>query len=247
MSHLISCICLFISLSSLNLSAAELSSDQDKLSYTLGINIGEQFRNQIITVNTALFTKGLEDGLNNHPPQLSPKEIQEVMTKFQSEQLVKNQQQSQKLGEKNLNEGKTFLEKNKTQADVISLPSGLQYKIMKAGTGPTPTVTDTVSVHYKGTLINGTEFDSSYTRGTPATFPVNGVIPGWVEALKLMKQGSKWILYIPSHLAYGEQGAGRLIGPNATLIFEVELLSIKNNKNDDGRVLEEMLDETDEG
>jgi len=133
-------------------------------------------------------------------------------------------------GEKNKREGEIFLEANKKKEGVQTLPSGLQYKVLKAGAGKKPTTTDTVTVHYRGTLIDGKEFDSSYQRGKPATFPVNGVIPGWTEALALMEEGAKWELFIPSNLAYGERGAGREIGPNATLIFEVELISIEQKK-----------------
>jgi len=133
-------------------------------------------------------------------------------------------------GEKNKKEGEIFLEANKKKEGVQTLPSGLQYKVLKAGAGKKPTATDTVTVHYRGTLIDGKEFDSSYQRGKPVTFPVNGVIPGWTEALPLMEEGAKWELFIPSNLAYGERGAGRDIGPNATLIFEVELISIEEKK-----------------
>ena len=133
-------------------------------------------------------------------------------------------------GEKNKKEGEIFLETNKKKEGVQTLPSGLQYKVLKAGAGKKPTATDTVTVHYRGTLIDGKEFDSSYRRGKPATFPVNGVIPGWTEALQLMEEGAKWELFIPSNLAYGERSAGGDIGPNATLIFEVELISIEQKK-----------------
>jgi len=133
----------------------------------------------------------------------------------------------QQLADKNQKEGEVFLAENKKKKGVITLPSGLQYQVIKEGTGKIPKATDTVTTHYRGTLIDGTEFDSSYKRGEPASFPVNGVIKGWTEALQLMKVGSKWQLFIPSNLAYGPQGAGQAIGPNATLIFEIELLSIK--------------------
>jgi FKBP-type peptidyl-prolyl cis-trans isomerase FklB len=134
---------------------------------------------------------------------------------------------AQQLADKNQKEGEVFLAENKKKKGVVTLPSGLQYHVITAGTGKIPKATDTVTTHYRGTLIDGTEFDSSYKRGEPASFPVNGVIKGWTEALQLMKVGSKWQLFIPSNLAYGPQGAGQVIGPSATLIFEIELLSIK--------------------
>jgi FKBP-type peptidyl-prolyl cis-trans isomerase FklB len=145
------------------------------------------------------------------------------MAAFQKEMIAK-------LGEKNKAEGEAFLAENKKKEGVKTLPSGLQYKVIKAGTGKKPKVTDTVTTHYRGTLMNGTEFDSSYRRGQPVSFQVNGVIPGWTEALQLMEEGAKWQLFIPSNLAYGERGAGRDIGPNATLVFEIELLSIEEKK-----------------
>ena len=140
--------------------------------------------------------------------------------------MKKREEEQKKLAEKNAKEGEAFFAENKKKEGIVTLPSGLQYKVIKEGDGPTPKATDTVSVNYKGTFIDGTEFDSSYKRNQPATFKVKGVIPGWVEALQLMKVGSKWQIFIPASLAYGDKGAGNVIGPNATLIFEVELLSI---------------------
>jgi FKBP-type peptidyl-prolyl cis-trans isomerase FklB len=144
--------------------------------------------------------------------------------------VAKQQEMVKKLGEKNKVEGEAFLAENKKKEGVITLPSGLQYKVIKAGTGKKPKATDTVTVHYQGTLTDGKEFDSSYRRGQPVTFPVNGVIPGWTEALQLMEEGAKWQVFIPSSLAYGDRGAGRDIGPHATLIFEIELVSIQEQK-----------------
>jgi FKBP-type peptidyl-prolyl cis-trans isomerase FklB len=141
--------------------------------------------------------------------------------------MAKKAEEMQKLSEKNKADGEKFLAENAKKEGVKVLPSGLQYKVITPGTGKSPKATDTVTTHYKGMLIDGTEFDSSYKRGEPATFPVSGVIPGWTEALQLMKEGAKWQLFLPSNLAYGERGAGRDIGPNATLIFEVELISVK--------------------
>jgi FKBP-type peptidyl-prolyl cis-trans isomerase FklB len=158
---------------------------------------------------------------------MTEQEIKETVTALQKDLQVKQQEQVKVLAEKNKKEGEAFLAGNKKKQGVITMPSGLQYKIMTDGKGKSPKATDMVTVNYKGTLIDGTEFDSSYKRGQPATFNVNGVIPGWTEALQLMKEGSKWQLFVPSNLAYGERGAGGPIGPNAVLIFEVELISIK--------------------
>ncbi|MBU2636230.1 MAG: FKBP-type peptidyl-prolyl cis-trans isomerase, partial [Bacteroidetes bacterium] len=151
---------------------------------------------------------------------------QAVMMELQKQLMARHEEKINAEKDKNKIEGEAFLAENKKDKDVITLPSGLQYKIITAGTGPKPKSTETVAVHYSGTLIDGTEFDSSFKRGEPATFPVTGVIKGWVEALQLMPVGSKWKLFIPTDLAYGERGAGGVIGPNATLIFEIELLSI---------------------
>jgi FKBP-type peptidyl-prolyl cis-trans isomerase FklB len=149
------------------------------------------------------------------------------MMAFQQEMMANQSKKAGELAEKNQKEGEAFLAANKKKDSVITLPSGLQYKVIAEGTGKMPTLNDTVTTNYRGTLIDGTEFDNSYKRGEPATFPVSGVIPGWTEALQHMKVGAKWQLFVPSNLGYGERGAGETIGPNATLIFEVELLSIK--------------------
>jgi FKBP-type peptidyl-prolyl cis-trans isomerase FklB len=149
------------------------------------------------------------------------------MGAFQKEMMAKMTENSKKAGEKNKKEGEVFLAENKKKPGIITLPSGMQYKIMREGTGKSPKSTDTVTTHYRGTTLDGKEFDSSYKRNEPASFPLNRVIAGWTEALQLMKVGSKWQLFIPSNLAYGENGAGQDIGPDATLIFEVELLAVK--------------------
>jgi len=161
---------------------------------------------------------------------LTEQEIQETMAAFQKEAMAKQAELAKKLGEKNKREGEAFLVKNKEKEGVKTLPSGLQYVVIKAGTGKKPNINDSVTTHYRGTLIDGTEFDSSYRRGQPVTFPVSGVIAGWTEALQLMEEGAKWQLFIPPNLAYGEQGKGGVIGPNATLIFEIELISIQEKK-----------------
>jgi len=157
---------------------------------------------------------------------MTEQEIQETLKTFQQEMAAKQAEKTKQLAEINKKEGEAFLAENKKKEGVKTLPSGLQYKILTEGSGKTPKETDTVTTHYRGTLIDGTEFDSSFKRGQPASFTVNGVIKGWTEALQLMKEGSKWQLFIPSDLAYGDRGAGGQIGPHATLIFEVELISI---------------------
>jgi len=206
---------------------ASLKSQKDKVSYAIGLDIGRNLKRQLIDVDLNLLMQGLKDGMRDAKTLLSDKEAQEVMMTFQKEQMAKLNENARKLGEKNKKEGETFLAENKKKPGVVTLPSGLQYKILKEGTGRNPKATDTVVTHYRGTLLDGKEFDSSYKRGEPATFPLNGVIRGWTEALQLMKPGAKWQLFIPPQLAYGERGAGQDIGPNATLIFEVELIAIK--------------------
>jgi FKBP-type peptidyl-prolyl cis-trans isomerase FklB len=198
----------------------ELKTKVDSISYSLGVNIGTNLKKQgFDTLNVDLFAKALKDVYGNATLQINDKDAEKLLMEyFQSIQ-------SSKSGN-TLKEGQKFLEENKKKPGVITLPSGLQYMVIKEGTGPKPTASDMVTTHYHGTLINGTVFDSSVERGQPATFPVNGVIKGWVEALQLMNVGSKWKLFIPANLAYGEQGAGQQILPNSALIFEVELISI---------------------
>jgi FKBP-type peptidyl-prolyl cis-trans isomerase FklB len=200
---------------------------KDKVSYTIGVNIGKNMKMQGIEVDQEYIIQGLKDGLNNAKTILSDKDMESTMNVFQQEMTAKTQAKQKIDGEKNKKEGETFLAENKKKEGVVTLPSGLQYKILKKGDGPKPTANQTVKCNYRGTLIDGKEFDSSYKRGEPAEFPVGGVIKGWVEALQLMPVGSKWMLYIPSNLAYGETGNGPVIGPDATLIFELELLSVK--------------------
>ncbi|HYA12386.1 MAG TPA: FKBP-type peptidyl-prolyl cis-trans isomerase [Thermodesulfovibrionales bacterium] len=204
-----------------------LKDQKDKLSYSIGMNIGNNFKKQSIDVNPDVLIQGIKDALSGGKTLMTEQEVNETLMNFQKEMMAKQMARQKELGEKNKKEGEAFLAENMKKEDVKTLPSGLQYKVIKEGDGKTPKITDTVTVHYRGTLIDGTEFDSSYTRGQPATFPVKGVIAGLTEALQLMKVGSKWQLFIPSNLAYGERGAGDDIGPNATLIFEVELVSIK--------------------
>jgi FKBP-type peptidyl-prolyl cis-trans isomerase FklB len=207
-----------------------LEEEKDKLSYSMGLKIGKNFKKESIDVDPDIFTKGLKDGLSGNQSLMTEQQVKEAITSFQQEMLAKKAEQMKILAEKNKKEGERFLAENKKKEGVITLPSGLQYKVIKEGAGDVPKKTDTVTTNYRGTLINGTEFDSSYKRGQPATFPVNGVIPGWTEALQLMKEGAKWQLFVPSQLAYGERGAGNAIGPDATLIFDVELISIKKKE-----------------
>jgi FKBP-type peptidyl-prolyl cis-trans isomerase FklB len=185
---------------------------------------------QGVDVDPATVARGLRDTLGGAKPLLTDAEAEAALGQLQAAVHAKQDAEAQKIGDANMKEGQEFLAANKTKDGVVTLPSGLQYKILTPGTGPKPTAADTVVCNYRGTFINGTEFDSSYKRGQPATFPVGGVIKGWTEALQLMPVGSKWQLVIPPDLAYGTRGAGGAIGPNATLIFEVELISIQGKK-----------------
>jgi FKBP-type peptidyl-prolyl cis-trans isomerase FklB len=211
-----------------------LKTQKDKASYAIGLNIGRGLHRDSVDVDPAILSRGLRDGLSGGKTLLTDEEMKGAMTVLQSglrkKQELRNKEQEEKMlqvGETNKKEGEAFLAANKTKDDVVTLPSGLQYKILQEGTGPKPSASDSVVCNYRGTLLDNTEFDSSYKRGQPATFQVGQVIHGWTEALQLMPVGSKWQLFIPAELAYGQQGAGPGIGPNATLIFEVELLSIQ--------------------
>jgi FKBP-type peptidyl-prolyl cis-trans isomerase FklB len=197
---------------------------EDKASYIIGFNLGSNLKQQEIPVSADLIVKGLRDGLGGAQGLLTDEEIQAAMTEFQQKMMAQQQAKMQAVGEKNKKEADEFLAANKTKQGVVTTASGLQYQILQEGTGANPKPTDQVTVHYKGTLLDGKVFDSSYERNEPATFTVGQVIPGWVEALQLMKVGSKAKLFIPPALAYGESGAGQDIGPNSLLVFEVELL-----------------------
>lgn len=195
-------------------------SQTDSLSYSLGVSIGRSLLAQNLdSINYAQFNRGVSDVLNDNEQSIDDMEAQKIIRNY-----VMAQQEKQKLANKKA--GEAFLAKNKLRDEVVELESGLQYEIIKEGNGKKPKLTDKVTTHYHGTLIDGTVFDSSVERGSPIQFQVQGVIPGWTEALQLMKTGAKWRLFIPSHLAYGERGSGQKIGPNETLIFEVELISI---------------------
>lgn len=196
-----------------------------RASYIIGFNLGSSLKQQEINVTPDLIIQGLRDGLGGNQALLTDEEMQAAMTEFQQSLMARQQEKMQAAGAKNKKEAEDFLAANKGKQGVVTTASGLQYQILQQGTGATPKETDKVTVHYKGTLADGTVFDSSYDRGQPAQFIVNQVIPGWVEALQLLKVGSKARLFIPPALAYGENGAGQEIGPNAMLIFEVEVLN----------------------
>src|SRR6476660_2090500 len=200
----------------------QLKDQKDKVSYSIGMNIGFNLSKQKVDINPDILAAGIKDSIAGKP-LLTQDQVKDVMAQFEKDMEQKQKQ----AGEKNKADGAKFLEENKKKPGVKTTASGLQYKAEKEGTGVQPKATDMVTVNYRGTLIDGTEFDSSYKRGQPATFPVNGVIKGWTEALQLMKVGSKYQLWIPSNLAYGERSVSPELGPNATLIFEVELMDAK--------------------
>ncbi len=206
----------------------DLTNPKQKTSYALGVNIGSSLKAQDLDLDAKALTAGVADALSGKPA-LTQEEVRDTLTKLKQDLDAKNAAETAKYadGAKNLKDGEAFLAENGRKEGVKTTPSGLQYKILKSGTGETPKKTDTVTVHYTGTLIDGTVFDSSVQRGQPATFPVGGVIPGWTEALEMMKVGDKWQLFIPAKLAYGEQSPSPKIGPNSTLIFQVELLGIE--------------------
>jgi len=207
-----------------------LKTDKDKESYAIGMNVGKNVGNNIhrdgLDVDINILLRGMKDTLSNGKTAMTDDEAKTAITNLQTRVRKEQAEKAQLAGEANKKAGDAFLAENKTKDGVVTLPSGLQYKILTVGTGPKPTATDTVVCNYKGTLLDNTEFDSSYSRKQPLTIPVGGVIKGWTEALEMMPVGSKWQLFIPSDLAYGAQAKGP-IGPNSTLIFEVELLSIQ--------------------
>ncbi len=205
----------------------QLKDEKDKVSYSIGLNIGTNIKKDKIDINTDALMAGMKDGMSGGKPLMTEEQVKETMTAFSKSMMEKQAATAKEAATKNAAEGEKFLAENKNKEGVKTTSSGLQYKVVKEGSGESPKETDTVEVHYRGTLINGTEFDSSYKRNEPATFPVNRVIKGWTEALQLMKPGAKYQLFIPSNLAYAERGAGADIGPNETLIFEVELLNVK--------------------
>ncbi len=208
---------------------AVFKDQKDKLSYSIGMNWGNSLKRDEIDVNLDQIIAGLRSGMAGKA-LLTETEMREVLTSFSQELQVKKTEKMKVAGEKNKGEGEKFLAENKTKEGVKTTPSGLQYKIIKDGSGPMPKLTDKVSTHYRGTLIDGTEFDSSYKRGQPISFGVANVIPGWTEALQMMKVGSHWQLFIPAERAYGERQMGQFIKPNSTLIFDLELLGVEKEK-----------------
>jgi FKBP-type peptidyl-prolyl cis-trans isomerase FklB len=204
-----------------------LKTDIQKLSYFLGMNIANSMKQEGLELDIDVLARAMKDVLAGRRPLLNEEQAQAVATNFQKQRKEQMEHRQKDLGGRNKKDGDAFLAENKKKPGVVTTPSGLQYKVITPGTGAMPKAGDTVTVHYRGTSIDGKEFDSSHKRGQPATFPVGGVIKGWTEALQLMKVGSKWQVVIPPELGYGEQGAGGAIGPNATLVFEVELISIQ--------------------
>jgi len=203
-----------------------LKSKQEKLGYAIGMNIASNMKQQNVDVDADQLAAGLTAVLKGEKTVLSQEEMGQILMAYQQEMQMKQMAKAAEEAAKNEKISQNFLAENGKKDGVVTLPSGLQYKIVKAGTGAMPAVDSKVQVHYRGSLVDGTEFDSSYKRGEPASFPVNGVISGWTEALQLMKEGAKWQLVIPSDLAYGENGAPPMIPPNATLVFDVELLKV---------------------
>jgi len=213
-----------------NISAKQktkLVSEKEKISYSIGLSIGNNFKQQKIEIEMDSLAQGIEDALTGAKQKMTQEEIRQTMEAFRRQMQARSESNRQAASSGNQVKGEKFLAQNKKRKNVVTLASGLQYEVVKKGSGKRPGLTDTVVTHYKGMLIGGKVFDSSYKRGQPAEFPVNGVIKGWTEALQLMQQGAKWKLYIPADLAYGSRGAGNAIGPNEALIFEIELLEVK--------------------
>jgi len=203
-----------------------IQDENDKVSYSVGHQIGGDFKRQGVELRSDLVVKGIKDAMEGAKPMMAPEEMSRTLVELKRKVTVAQQEEGKKAAEKNRAAGEAFLAENGKKEGVVVLPSGLQYKVLKEGAGESPAPTARVTVQYRGTLLDGTEFDSSYKRNQPATFKVNGVIRGWTEALQLMKPGAKWQLFIPANLGYGDRGAGSSIPPGSTLIFEVELLSV---------------------
>lgn len=216
--------------------SSALKTQKDKISYAIGYDIGAKIggdiKKQSLDFTIEMFLRGMKDAINGSKATMPDSEMQNAMMAFQQMMTEKQQAATKMTADKKQKEGEAFLAVNAKKDSVIVLPSGLQYKIQRKGTGPIPTEKDTVTVHYRGSLLDGKVFDESYKRGEPISFPVTGVIKGWIEALQLMPVGSQWELYIPASLAYGERGAGQMIGPGETLIFVVELLDVKKGTVD---------------
>jgi FKBP-type peptidyl-prolyl cis-trans isomerase len=205
-----------------------LESQADKVSYSIGLNVGKTLHHESLTINEDAFMRGVNDGLaDSAKPLLTDAEVTEVMTAVEQQVMAKRAEAAHAVAEKNKEEGEKFLAENKTKPGVVTLPDGLQYQVLKEGHGKTPNESQTVIANYTGMLLDGTLFDSSEHHGGPATLQIASVIPGWREALTKMKVGSRWKIFVPPSLAYGQHGAGSAIGPNATLVFEIELLGVK--------------------
>jgi FKBP-type peptidyl-prolyl cis-trans isomerase FklB len=223
-------ILLFVSCKTNTNKNLSINTELDSLSYAIGVDISNNLNRSFDTLNAKLIAKGITDKLLNDNSEISENQIQKIIQNYLLKQQEKQHQAELEKYKGLAEEGKKFLEENAKKDSVVTTASGLQYKIIREGKGEKPSLTDKVKVNYKGMLLDGTVFDSSYERGKPVEFPVNGVIPGWTEALQLMKPGAKYILYIPYNLAYGENGAGDVIKPYSTLIFEVELLEVEKTK-----------------
>lgn len=205
-----------------------VKTDKEKLSYSLGYQFGQNARRNTLDLDPDVFAAAIKDVLGDNKPALTDDEMRTVVQEFQQKLQQKLMAQAQEQANKNKADGDAYRAKNKKNKGVVTLASGLQYKVVKAGTGKKPTLADSVTAHYSGKLINGQEFDSSYKRGEPAGFPLSGVIKGWQEALPLMQEGAKWEVVIPPELGYGPAGAGQNIGPNETLVFEIELIAVRS-------------------
>lgn len=210
--------------------APALNSDIDKLSYSIGTDLGKNFKKQGIEINPEIMARGLQDGITGGKLLLTEQQMKDVLNKFQKDLMSKRTADFNKTSQDNKIKGESFLKDNKAKEGIVSLPSGLQYKIVKPGNGQKPAKEDTVTVEYTGRLINGEVFDSTEKTGKPATFKLSQVIPGWTEALQLMPAGSTWEVYVPADLAYGPRSVGGPIGPNETLIFNIHLISVKKNE-----------------
>lgn len=204
--------------------AQTLATVEQKASYAIGTDLAQNLKNQGIELDTESFLLGLKDALNQAPLKLTDEQMNNAVNEFRTQLQAKQQRLQQQQAEENKTRSQAFLDANKTKPGIVTLDSGLQYKVIEAGNGESPKENAMITAHYRGTLIDGTEFDSSYSRGTPIEFQLQNVIPGWQEAIKLMKPGAKWEIYVPSDLAYGAQGAGKVIGPNQALIFEIQLI-----------------------
>jgi len=208
----------------------KLETLNQKVSYSIGYDLAKNFKENGFALDLDQLSVGLQDGDNGTAPKLDKEQMTATMNEFQQFVMESQQKKIAQQAEKNSEDGKAFLAENKTKDGVVTLESGLQYKVLKAGSGSKPGIDDVVQVHYRGTLVDGTQFDSSYDRGEPVEFPVSRVIAGWTEALQLMEVGAKWQLFIPAQLAYGSQAMGNVIEPNSVLIFDVELLKIVSSE-----------------